>query len=86
MSTTARSMTINDTHEPGAAEERVLAAFKAERDATGESRMSPSMIQDRVDDSKQTINYALSQLTAAGWIDKKGHSVYELVADPRSEE
>jgi DNA-binding IclR family transcriptional regulator len=76
-------MTVNDAHEPGAAEERVLDAFKAERQETGESRMSPSMIRDRVDDSKQTINYALSQLTAAGWIEKKGHSVYEFVDDPR---
>ena len=86
MSATARPMTVNDSHEPGAAEERVLDAFKAEREETGESRMSPQMIRGRVDDSKQTVNYALSQLTAAGWIEKKSRSVYEFVDDPRSED
>ena len=85
MSATARPMTVNDSHEPGAAEERVLEAFKAEREETGESRMSPQMIRSRVDDSKQTVNYALSQLTAAGWVEKRGHSVYEFVRDPRED-
>ena len=85
MSATARPMTVNDSHTPGAAEERVLGAFKAEREETGESRMSPQMIRERVDDSKQTVNYALSQLTAAGWIDKKSRSVYEFVDDPRED-
>ena len=85
MSAIAADMGMNESHEPGDAEERVLAAFKQEREETEQSRMSPQMIRDRVDDSKQTVNYALSQLTAAGWVEKKSRSVYELVDDPRDD-
>ena len=81
---TVQQMGLNDDHKPGPAEERVLSAFKAEREETGESRMSPSMVRDRIEDErKQNVNYALDQLTAAGWVRKLSKGIYEFVEDPR---
>jgi len=36
--------------------------------------------------NKQQVNYALNQLMAAGWIVKITEGLYELVADPRTEQ
>jgi len=84
-------VTVNEDHTPGDAEERVLRAFKHDRQTYGESRMSPGLIRERLseiedDASKQNVNYALRQLKAAGWVDKLTDGLYELVDDPREEE
>ena len=49
MSAIAADMGMNESHEPGDAEERVLAAFKKEREETNQSRMSPQMIRETDD-------------------------------------
>ena len=66
--------------------EVVISVFKDEREETGESRMSTRMVSERVDIPKSTVSSAIRQLTAAGWVEKRGHSVYEFVRDPRSED
>lgn len=78
-------MPINDGHEPGAAEERVLDVFKRERAEHNENRMTPVLIRERLDEdaSRQNINYALSQLTAAGWVRRIADGLYEFNRDPR---
>lgn len=81
-------MTINEEHTPGDAEESVLRAFKHDRDNYGESRMTPGLIRERLEEinegeTKQNVNYAMGQLTAAGWVDKIADGLYEFVGDPR---
>jgi len=88
MSAVTQTMGLNEDHVPNGTEEDVLQAFKREREEDGAIRMSPQLIRDRLDDigegtSKQNVNYALSQLTAAGWIEKKAPGIYEFVDDPR---
>lgn len=88
MAAASESMTINEDHVPGDAEERVIRAFKHERDTFGENRMTPALIRARLDTinndmSKQNVNYALRQLTAAGWVKKLADGLYEFVDDPR---
>jgi len=44
------------------------------------------MLRDRLDgEEKQNVNYALNQLTTAGWVAKLSQGVYEYVDDPRQE-
>jgi len=66
--------------------------FKHERETAGESRMTPQLIRTRATEikaededefSKQYVNYALSQLTAAGWLKKIADGLYEFQVDPR---
>jgi hypothetical protein len=88
MDTALQTVTVNEDHSPGEAEERVLRAFKHDRDELGESRMSPGLIRDRLEEidegaMKQNVNYALRQLTAAGWVKKVADGLYEFVDDPR---
>ena len=89
---TTQPMTVNEDHEPSAAEEQVLNIFKHERAEYQSSRMTPQLIRKRAPDvqlgegeelSKQYVNYALGQLTAAGWVDKIADGLYEFVDDPR---
>lgn len=88
MDAALHAVTVNEDHNPGDAEERVLEAFKHDRDEFGESRMSPGLIRTRLTEigdsaSKQNVNYALRQLTAAGWVEKVADGLYEFVEDPR---
>jgi hypothetical protein len=86
-------MTVNEEHSPTGAEESVLNTFKNERKTYQSSRMTPKLIRDRFDQevmigdgdapSKQTVNFALKQLTAAGWVKKVTDGLYEFVEDPR---
>lgn len=80
-------MTVNEDHEPSDAQDRVLVVFKQEIEDHGESRMTPQLIRERMakEPSKQYVNYALSQLTAAGWVRKIVDGLYEFVEDPRDE-
>lgn len=80
-------MGMNEDHTPGPAEERVLDVFKTERGTHGESRMTPQLIRDRMadPDNKQTVNYALRQLVAAGWVTQPADGLYQFERDPREE-
>lgn len=90
MSTAVESMTVNEDHAPSEAQEAVLRAFKHDMETFGESRMTPQLIRRRLDElgsdqSKQNVNYALSTLTAAGWVRKIADGLYEFVEDPRND-
>ena len=83
-------MTVNEDHQPGDAEERVLDVMKHDVETYGESRMTPGLIRERLEEidnrtSKQNVNYALGQLTAAGWVRKISDGLYEFVDDPRAD-
>jgi len=83
-------MTVNEDHQPGDAEDRVLDAMKHDVETYGESRMTPGLIRERLEEidnrtSKQNVNYALGQLTAAGWVRKISDGLYEFVDDPRDQ-
>lgn len=88
MSSVNGTMTVNEDHEPGYEEVRVLNAFDRERAEYGERRMTPQLIRKRCaergdEPSKQNVNYALRQLVAAGWVKKVTGGLYELVEDAR---
>ncbi|MFB6199048.1 MAG: MarR family transcriptional regulator [Halobacteriaceae archaeon] len=90
MATPLRTVTVNKDHEPGDAEERVLDAMKHDVETYGESRMTPGLIRKRLteideEESRQNVNYALGQLTAAGWVRKIADGLYEFVNDPREQ-
>lgn len=69
---------VNEDYEPDAVEDAVLAVL---RDA---ERANPYLIRERADDlSKQQINNALRNLTAAGWVRKVTRGLYDYVEDPR---
>lgn len=90
MSAGLEPVTVNEDHDPGDAEERVLEVFEREQQTYGESRMSPGLIRERIREtggieSKQNVNYALRQLTAAGWVRKVASGLYEFVEDPRDD-
>ena len=90
MATALHTATVNEDHTPGDAEERVLRAFKHDVETFGESRMSPGLIRARLEvvgeeATKQNVNYALRQLTAAGWVRKIADGLYEFVDDPRDD-
>lgn len=90
MVTVLRTVTVNEDHVPGDAEDRVIRAFKHDREELGESRMSPGLIRERLEEiddgaTKQNVNYALRQLTAAGWVKKVADGLYEFVEDPRED-
>jgi len=72
---------VNEDYEPDAVEETVLAVL---RDA---ERANPYLIRERAGDlSKQQINNALRNLTAAGWVRKVTRGLYDYVEDPRRDE
>jgi hypothetical protein len=90
-------MTVNEDHVPSGVELQVLNTFKNERETRDSSRMTPALIRRRAanevvngptgdtDDapSKQSVNFALNKLTAAGWVVKVDDGLYEFVTDPR---
>jgi hypothetical protein len=74
---------MNDDYDPTEAEEAVLDIFKRERDETGESRLNPYYIRQETDLGKGSVNTALSNLRAAGWMQRVTRGLYEFVDDPR---
>jgi len=81
-------MGLNESHDPSPSGEDVLLAFKQEREQHGESRMTPELIRERLSDmgrsrSKQSLNQALQQLVASGWLRKLAKGLYEFDEDPR---
>ena len=72
---------VNEEYEPDAVEDTVIDVL---RDA---ERANPYLIRERAGDlSKQQINNALRNLTAAGWVRKVTRGLYDYVADPRVSE
>jgi len=71
---------VNEDYEPDAVEDAVLEVLRA----TDKHRANPYLIRERAGDlSKQQINNALRNLTAAGWVRKVTRGLYDYVEDPR---
>lgn len=77
---------MNDEYAPTEAEETILDVFKKEREETGESRLNPYYIRHETDLGKGSVNTALSNLRAAGWIHRVTRGLYEFVDDPRQQQ
>jgi len=76
---------VNENYEPNEREEVVLELFKAGRD-NGEpwGRINPLYLRENSDLDKGQVEYALRNLTNAGWIEQLNQGgLYELVEDPR---
>lgn len=76
---------VNEGYEPNEREEEVLALFVEGRDG-GEpwGRVNPLYVRDRTDLDKGQVEYALRNLTTAGWIRQVNRGgLYEFVDDPR---
>jgi len=72
---------VNEDYQPDAVEDTVIDVL---RDA---ERANPYLIRERAGDlSKQQINNALRNLTAAGWVRKVTRGLYDYVEDPRRDE
>jgi predicted transcriptional regulator of viral defense system len=68
---------VNEEYEPTDTEEQVLAVMREEW------RANPYLIREETGLGKGTINTALSNLRAAGWIRRVTRGLYEFVDDPR---
>ena len=78
---------VNQNYEPNEREEIILELFKEGKES-GEpwGRANPQFFRERTDLEKGQVEYALRNLTTAGWIQRlnKG-GLYEFVEDPRDE-
>jgi len=68
---------VNENYEPTEPENDVLGVLREE------GRANPYLLREKTDHGKGTINTALSNLTAAGWVKKVTRGLYEFVDDPR---
>ena len=78
---------VNEQYEPNDREETVLELFKEGRE-TGEpwGRVNPLYVREHSDLDKGQVEYALRNLTNAGWIKQLNQGgLYEFVEDPRAE-
>lgn len=76
---------VNENYEPDEREEVVLELFKNGRD-NGDpwGRINPLYLRENSDLDKGQVEYALRNLTNAGWIKQLNQGgLYELVEDPR---
>lgn len=77
---------VNQNYEPNDREEVILSLFKRGRtDDEPWGRVNPLYLREHSDLDKGQVEYALRNLTAAGWIKQlnKG-GLYEFVDDPRN--
>jgi hypothetical protein len=78
---------VNENYEPTGREELVLELFKEGRESSKPwGRVNPLFIRENSELGKGQVEYALRNLTNAGWITQlnKG-GLYELVTDPRED-
>jgi len=77
---------VNQDYSPTDNEEKILSILKEGYDENRPwGRANPLYLRERTNLNKQQVNYALNQLTAAGWIRKLTEGLYEFVNDPRIE-
>ena len=79
---------VNENYEPNDREEIVLNQFKQGRDSGNPwGRVNPLYLREHSDLDKGQVEYALRNLKNAGWVKQLNRGgLYELVADPRSED
>ncbi|MFC4989401.1 MarR family transcriptional regulator [Saliphagus infecundisoli] len=75
---------VNEDYRPNDREERVLQLFQEGRSKDEPwGRANPLYFRERTTLDKGQVEYALSNLTTAGWITKLNDGLYEFVEDPR---
>ncbi len=76
---------VNKQYEPNAREEVVLALFKEGREANQPwGRLNPLYVREHSELDKGQVEYALRNLSTAGWINQVNRGgLYEFVTDPR---
>lgn len=81
----SRPSVTNQNYEPTEKEDEVLALFKEGRESGQPwGRANPKLFRERTSLNKGQVEYALRNLTTAGWITKLNDGgLYEFVADPR---
>jgi Fe2+ or Zn2+ uptake regulation protein len=78
---------VNKNYTPTDNQESILNVLNEDRDKDKPwGRANPLYLREQTGLNKQQVNYALNQLMAAGWIVKITEGLYELVADPRTEQ
>jgi len=75
---------VNEDYDPTENEEAVLDTLTTGRDS-GEpwGRANPKFLKQETGLNDQQVNYALNQLSAAGWVQKLTTGLWEFVDDPR---
>jgi DNA-binding IclR family transcriptional regulator len=76
---------VNENYEPNDREEEILTLFKEGQTSNNPwGRVNPLYLREHSDLDKGQVEYALRNLTNAGWVKQlnKG-GLYEFVADPR---
>ena len=77
---------VNENHTPSPSEEQALEVLKDGRDEKQPwGRVNPMFLRETAGMKKSTAEYALRQLTTAGWIRKRADGLYEFVRDPRED-
>lgn len=76
---------VNVRYEPNEQEEVILELFKhGRRSDSPWGRVNPLYLREHSDLEKGQVEYALRNLTNAGWITQLNRGgLYELVEDPR---
>lgn len=76
---------VNDQYQPSDSEERVIEIFKKGRNSDDPwGRLNPLYVRENTSLNKGEVEYALRNLTTAGWIKQINQGgLYEFVKDPR---
>lgn len=75
---------VNESYTPSSEEEQILNLFQAGRDSDVPwGRANPLYFRERTSLTKGQVEYGLSNLDKAGWIDRLNSGLYEFVEDPR---
>ncbi|KAB1198971.1 MULTISPECIES: MarR family transcriptional regulator [Haloferax] len=79
---------VNEKYEPNEREDVILDLFKQGQDSGNPwGRVNPLYLREHSDLDKGQVEYALRNLTNAGWIKQLNRGgLYELVTDPRERE
>lgn len=67
---------VNEGYTPSDNEEMILLLLE-------DGRVTPKLVKEEIGLNDQEVNYALTKLIAAGWVQKVTTGLYELVEDPR---
>lgn len=75
---------VNESYTPSAEEEQILTLFEEGQDSNEPwGRANPLYFREKSSLKKGQVEYALSNLRKAGWIDRLNSGLYEFVEDPR---
>lgn len=78
---------VNENYDPNQREERILQLLKTGRESDEPwGRANPMYFRDNTNLDKGQVEYALRNLTTAGWIRRINRGgLYEFIEDPRDD-